>query len=711
MLQRIVIPDLTGGVSRQPDGQRFPTQVEEADNVFLHLSRGMEKRCGSVLVADLPNLAADIFVHWIERSSTDRFIMEFHDHPSTPLHIRQLNGANCTITYIGTVAEQNALKDYLHTPSSNIRAVTIDDTTIVVNKSVTVDLTPSTPVSYTFGGTAVDTSGNAHNKASWEEFDLPPTVSNEFWYAQNDSLGHPSGWYKSISITTQPWYQRVQTPMADSTIDKTTAPIIIVQTSSNSFEVRHIPWVPRFSGDSLTNPGPSFVGGTITDVCVHRNRLWFSSGENVVGSAVGDFYNFWLDSYAGVVDSDPIDVKLSSSQVTEILWMTSFQRSIVVFTQNGQQYEIRAQDALTPTTVSVVPSTTYASPVIRPSVIGSQLYWAAPKGPNSQVYEYITDEGAAQSSATDTAAHVDGFIPSGILELKASPANDILVMRTATKFYVNFMFWQGINKIQSAWTSWSFQDDPDILTRIIIGMHVIDDNLYVLSQIDTGTFQTYRLERIPLRHSDALPSYTPRFDLFIEASGGVFNGTTKRTTFTVPFMVPDIDSVFLGSAWGNQEGVRYAPFSVTTDGTDTDIVVTGKLDAHPVYIGVSFNMLVKMSKQYVRDQQNIPAVGALQLKQCSIYHRNTGYFTFTVDPRTSPASDRVYKYTGKSLGAIGFITNQNTLSDKDMQNFKIMASSGNVDLFVKSDSPAPVNVTGLEFVVDFVPGKRSAAST
>ena len=702
MLQRIVIPDLNGGVSRQPDGQRFPNQVEEADNVLLHMSRGLEKRPGSEIIADLPNLSNQVLVHWIERSATERYIVFFHDNASTPVHIRNINGASCTVNYDADVA---ITKAYLATSPSNLKAITVDDTTIVVNTSVTTALT-TTPNTYTFGGTNVDNSANAHNKASWEEFDLPPTVANEYWYAKDDALGHPSGWYKSISTSTQPWYERVQTPMAGSALSAATMPVRIVQTSSNSFTVKLCPWVPRYSGDSQTNPGPSFIGKKLTDVCLHRNRLWFSAGENVVGSQAGDFYNFWLDSYATVVDSDPIDVKLSSTQVTSILWMAPFQRSIVVFTSSGQQYEIRAQDAMSPTTVSVIPSTTYSSPIVRPAIIGSQLYWTTPKGPWSQVYEYLTDEGAAQSIATDASAHVDGYIPADIKELVTSSANDLLILRGATDLYVNFMFWQGQKKLQSSWCKWTFDD-----CRTMLGMHIIDDHLYIVSRVLWDVDETFRLEKIPLRNSDAIPSYRPRLDALVVATGGTFDGVTKRTTFTIPFALPDVNEVFLGSVWNEKEGVRYAIHTLTNSFPDTEIQVVGNLSAHDVYVGCSYDMNVEMSKQYVRDQNGVQAVGALQLKQCTVHHRNTGYFTFTVDPKTSPANNRVYKYTGKSLGAIGFITSQNIISDKDSHNFKVMGSSGNVDIFIKSDSPAPTNITGMEFVADFVLNKRSAAST
>jgi hypothetical protein len=705
MLQRIVIPDLNGGVSRQPDGQRFPNQVEEADNVSLHLSRGLEKRAGSEVVASLASLSGNVMIHWIDRSASQKYCVLFHNNATTPIHIHTIGGVSCTLNYpAGAVG--TAIKAYLATDPGNLRAVTVDDTTIVVNTSVTTALSAATQT-YQFGGTNVDLNSNAHNETSWENFDLPPSVANEYWYAKDDALGHPAGWYKSISTTTQPWYERVVTPMANSALNPDTMPIRIVQTGATTFDVLQCPWVGRLSGDSQTNPGPSFVGKALTDVCLHRNRLWFSAGENIVGSAAGDFYNFWLDSYASVVDSDPIDVKLSSSQVTKVLWMTPFQRSIVVFTESGHQYEIRAQEAMSPTTVSVIPSTSYSSPDVRPTVIGSQLYWVANKGPWSQVYEYLTDEAAAQSVATDASAHVDGYIPSGIDEIKASSSNDVLFLRTGSNsLFVNYMFWQGDKKMQSAWCKWTL---PEF--HAILGMHVFDDFLYTFSRVDNGITSRFRIDRIPLRNSDAVPSYEPRLDDRVVDSGGVFDSATKRTTFVLPFFLPGIDEAFLGSAWGSQEGVRFSLVSVSPAATTTTVVVSGNLQDNDVIFGSAFSMQTKLSKQYVRDQNGVQAVGALQLKQATVHHRNTGFFTFEIDPRTTPATTRVNKYTGKSLGAIGFITNQNSLSGKESQNFKIMGSSSGVDLYINSDSPAPVNISGVEFVADFVGGRRSAAST
>lgn len=703
MLQRISIPDLHGGVSRQPDSQRFPNQMEECDNAFLHMTSGLEKRSGFEMIKDLSNISGDQLIHWIDRSPNERYFVSFRNDVNTPIRIFKIDGTECSIEVVDAGA-----KTYVTTNPVNLKAITIDDTTIIVNTSITASFDSST-VTYNFDGSAVDSADNPHNKASWEEFDLPPQATGEYWYARDDALGHPAGWYESISTTTQPWYKRVRTPMANSKLDASTMPVRILQTGETSFQLTFLPWVPRYSGDSLTNPGPSFAGKRITDVCVHRNRLWFSANENVIGSASGDFYNFWLDSYATVIDSDPIDVKLSSSFVSSITWMIPFSRAIVVFTNSGQQYEIRAREALTPSSVSIVPSTTYTSPKTRPLILGSQLYWTADKGPFSQMYEYIVDEETATSFASDSAAHVDGYLSNQINEMKGTTSADMIFLRKGNTVYVNFMFWQGQKKLQNAWTRWSMLGIDTIL-----GLHVFDDHLYMLSRINTSAASTLRIDRLPLRHNDEIVNnvftYRPRMDCIVHAEG-TYNGNTKQTTFTIPFNVSNLDTLYQGPGWKNAEGGRYPILSCTPNGKDsTTVIVSGKLDGSECILGRSYEFSVKLSKQYVRDQSGTPAVGTLQIKQATLYHRNTGYIDFVIDPRITNTNQRTWTYTGKQIGSIGFITNVNVLSDKDVQHYKVMGSARTIEMYIKSQSPAPTNVTGMEFTVDFVPGKRSIAS-
>ena len=698
---RTIIPDMVGGVSRQPHTVRFRNQMQECTNTFIHLSTGLEKRQGSDFVANITDPTGDVKIHWVDRSVTERFIFIFKQDGTTPLYIYTVDGTACSITYdAGTITE---LKAYLNTAPANIRAVSFDDTTIVLNRSTTTAVSAST-TSYLYPastGTEVDVSSNPHNKLSWEEFDLPPTATGEYWYARDDALGHPAGYYISLSTTTQPWYERVQTPYAQSAYDPDTMPIRIVQTGATTFTVEQIPWKPRYSGDSITNAPASFVGKTISDICIHRNRLWMSAGENVVGSQIGDYYNFWNDTYTQISDTDVIDVRIGSSQVSTIEYLVPFNKAIVIFTDGNQQFEIRSREALTPSNVAVIASTAYTSPKLaKPIIVGSQLYWCANKGAYTQVYEYISDDAAVQSVATDVAAHVDGYINKDMIYMSASSASDlgIMVDGASNSIYALFMYWQGERKLQNAWCKFVPADSGTVLSA-----HIFQDLIYTLHRSDS----VLRINKIETRYSDAYPSYKPRIDSQRTVTG-VWDKPTKTTTFTTPVNTR-INAVFLGSDWGVQEGVWIEPTSVTTVGSDSVVVVSGDWTDYDCIVGCNYESKVELSTQYVRDQNEVPYVGTLQLKNASLYHRNTGYFEFQIDPDTTPSSTRILKYTGKTVGS-SFIASQNSLSDfNSKETFKVMGSSDGVVLSIVSSQPSPMNITNIEFNTNFVQYKTSPA--
>jgi len=699
-----IISDLVGGVSRQPETQRFTNQMQEIDNCFTYMTTGLEKRNGSTYIKNITDPTGTLFIHWHERSSSQRYIFIFKQDGTTPLRIFKADGTTCTVNY--QAGKSSTLKAYLNTAPTNIRAVSFDDTTAVLNTSVTTATETST-VSYLYPaitGTPVDNNGNAHNRISWNEFDLPPLAINEYWYAREDALGNPSGWYKSISTGAQPWYERVRTPMAHSTYDPTTMPIRIVQTSDTVFEVKEIEWKPRYSGDGLTNPPASFVGKQVTDICLHRNRLWMVAGENVVGSQTGDYFNFWQDSFSQLIDSDPIDVKLGSAQVSKINYIQPFNKALVLFTNGNQQYELRSRDTLTPTTVSVLASTAYTSPnLARPVIAGSQLYWASNKGAFSQIYEYISDDAAAQSIAQDITAHIDTYLPDNLSYFSASASADILVTGTGDDgdLYICFMYWQGPKKLQNAWSKLTPSDNGT--TGKILSARFFGDDLYLLQRTDG----VLRINKIEMRTIDDYPSYLPRIDSK-RIGQGSWNKANQETSFTTDKCM-DIDVVYLGVDWEpyGGEGIILTPKSVTDNGDGTCTVkVDGEWNEADAWLGCNFTANVEISKQYLRNRDNIALLGVQRILKAMVAHRNTGYYTLEIDPGITPSDIRVMTYTPKVLGS-SFIASQNYIEEDEVVAYKIMGSNETTTINIKSNHPSPMNITSIEFASNFVQRKTS----
>ena len=287
--QRITIPSLTGGVSTQPEGQRFTTQSSECINANLDLVRGLEKRDGTSLSAafGITLDPADIgCIHWFNRDADELYAMIITSSGLRVLNV--LDGTDCSVT-------DNTDGVYL---AGVTGMLTISDTTYAYNGDVEIAVDPATQ-DYT-GVTEVTT---------WADLGTPASAGL-VRSVTDTSPGHPAGFYVSIEegdIGNFVWV-RARTPEADSVYLPTTMPVQIRCTAKNTFEVSEPNWNPRVDGDYVTNPPASFVGNKVNDMAFWAGRLWISAGQQLVGSTTQDLTNFWVLEVDAINDADIIDL-------------------------------------------------------------------------------------------------------------------------------------------------------------------------------------------------------------------------------------------------------------------------------------------------------------------------------------------------------------------------------------------------------------------
>lgn len=298
-------------------------------------------------------------------------------------------------------------------------------------------------------------------------------------------------------------------PAPDQTgniLDSTTMPVQLVRESYTGdgstpavFSAELIDWVPRLSGDGDTNPLPSIFteNQPITDITLHRNRLAIAGDVNVVFSQAGDFFNFFLEDANNIKDSDPIDIALSSDEVTLIDYIMPFRKSLLIFTKAGRQFELNTPEALTPSTAAITPATSYRTLSVRPVSIGSMAYFLADSRGSGTVYEYYYDDSQVANAAADITSHVPGLLPPSLRTITASPNNEVLLVLPddCNAIYAYRMFWMGTEKRQSAWSKWAFAE-----TGRIADIAIIRNDCYMLIE-DAGQ---WTLERMPVinRHPE-----------------------------------------------------------------------------------------------------------------------------------------------------------------------------------------------------------------
>jgi len=115
--------------------------------------------------------------------------------------------------------------------------------------------------------------------------------------------------------------------------------------------------------------------------------------------------------------ADPIDIELSSDQVTLIDYLVPFRNSLVEFTKAGRQFELNAPDNLTPTSAAITPTTAYLSMAdVRPQQMGSMLYFAATRKDAAILYEYFYDDTRISNFAAKVGpALKEFFMEQGLL--------------------------------------------------------------------------------------------------------------------------------------------------------------------------------------------------------------------------------------------------------------------------------------------------------
>ena len=112
------LPNLIQGVSQQPDATRFSGQCDEQVNFMSSVVDGLTKRNGTRFVQRLGapglTLSEDSFIHFINRSETERYVL-LHDGAKIYAY-NVLSGDEATIN--GVSGGLLTAFSYLDIPSS-----------------------------------------------------------------------------------------------------------------------------------------------------------------------------------------------------------------------------------------------------------------------------------------------------------------------------------------------------------------------------------------------------------------------------------------------------------------------------------------------------------------------------------------------------------------------------------------------------------------
>ena len=731
------IPNLISGVSQQPWNVRLPTQAEEQVNCTSSVTDFLKRRPATRHLARIRDITAanGIACHHINRDDTEQYIVMAD---ATGIYIFDLEGNAKTVSVTGTGAA-GYLAAAATTPNRDLRFLTINDYTFVLNRRVTVkplpDLSPKRPpeaivfikqasynttYSINLNGTAYSTTTedgvapadqpadklssldicNALAQQLPKETFSVQTSNSTIWIRRHDGgdftvkvqdsrsnthtsvckgkvqrfsdlptvaprgfiteiVGDASSSFDNYFCVFEPsdagdafgsgtWKETVK-PGIPCKLDPATLPHALIRQADGTFTFGPLEWGERSCGDEDSAPFPSFVGRTLNGLFFYRNRLSFLSGENVIMSEVGEFFNFFLTTVTTLVDSDVVDVAASHTKSSILHHAVTFSGGLLLFSDQSQ-FVLEHDTVLSNATVSIKPVTEFeASMRAAPVSSGKTVFFATDKGEWGGVREYITlPDNSDQNDASDITAHVPRYVRGNVSRLECSSNEDMLLVlsdQKRTSLWLYKYFWNGSEKIQSAWSRWDMCGE-------VLSAAILNTGIYLIMQYGDGIY---------LEKMDITPGYKDEGETFEycldrklterDVTLGAYDAINKTTAITLPYDIPAGYTPVVVTRTGGPDAPGNLLRRVRVTGLRT-LTVEGP-DAHgkKLFIGIPYTSSYTFSTFAIREgdnKGNAVTTGRLQLRRLTLNCSNTGFLHMHVTPKCRPTS--THTFTGRELG-------------------------------------------------------------
>lgn len=566
---------------------------------------------------------------------------------------------------------------------------------------------------------------NINGEGSIYNYETADTTGlGEIWYARDPYFSFTSGFYRTVSNSEsgQPYFQKVRAEDKDSVIDHRTFPVLIKKEKDGVWRISYCPLIPKTTGTSINNPGPSAVkeNETIKAMEFWKGRLWIATDTTIFASRVNEFFNYFLEDVMNITDADPIDLSVNTGQFNRVQSLTSFQNFLFITTRSGNQFEIRgsATDAgnVSPTSIELRSTSFYSTAsTANPVKMGASIYFFD----KEKLFLYSGSDafGNEYSTAYELSTHCRGYLPENYQVVTAIPSYNSLIMVDRDQknhMYVYTMKTNGQQLVQNAFYRWELDENDQILAiqGYETGFYVVVKRSNGLGQrlyAYYGTFEPVTLA-------------TPLLDRLvkIESNKITYDMETNTTTIRLPYYDPNAKEIVLADDWSeSRRYTRYVATGINSAQYDghllTELIVTGNLaserasngtyQARRVWAGRPYEMNIQLSPLHVRDQENTARPGVLNLKRMTTRHRNTAQYTLEIQrynrAKSSVRSEAFsFNDTTDLLGMLRIEKEGELLS-------KILGYADSTSIFIKSNFPTPCNITTIEVIGNFRPGDTS----
>ena len=520
-------------------------------------------------------------------------------------------------------------------------------------------------------------------------------------YVASDGVGGKGFWQETIARDVSPG------------LNNATLPHELANTGATTFTFGPITYKNRLTGDGNTNPPPSFVGKKISSTFFYSNRFGVLSEDNVIFGVANDNYNFFAKSALTQVDSDPIDLNVSSVRPVTLSDVLPSPQGLLLFSER-QQFQVYATDAsiLTPTSAVIRTLSNYEMATnVQPVDIGTTTAFVSRVPGYSKLFTMALRDVEQTPVVVDISKAVLEWIPDTVDDLTVSPPNSIVILvdRDTEYLYMYRFYNNGKEDLFQAWVKWE-------LPGTIQAARIINDAVTVVSQQE----DEYTIGSIEL---DELPSG----DVFATASGFtgnvpldmatrpvkpnpateavVYDSTNDITKIYVPYTpIDDKDAVMLltvptadkdtDAALDSDQGYwakaieRIEPvtnfhyFEVKGDFTNY---------ADGIVVGYGYDLEATLPKLYLRTERGADYTASLTIARVKMSVGRSGAIRF----KLKPTGSNEWKNVEHTADGDTYAGDTNPVVQERVFTLPIHQRNTNFELKVTSDFPYPVSLVSM----------------
>jgi len=383
-------------------------------------------------------------------------------------------------------------------------------------------------------------------------------------------------------------------------------------------------WKDRLVGDDASNPFPTFTGHTIQEMFFHRNRLGFISGENVVMSQPGNYFDFFIVSAISASDDNPIDITVSDVKPAFINHVLPIQKGLMMFSDNGQFLLFTESDIFSPKTARLKKVASYeCDSSIQPVDLGTSVLFTSNVAAYARAFEATIIDDDTPPQIIEQTRVVPEFLPKDITKSANSTAIGIVTYAKKndnTIFHYKY-YNVGNKREQSAWYSWT-------LTGTVQHILYTGGSLFSVTLHD-GAYKLCRYEYVTNADSNRTyalggsaanvgsPLHTARwFEAHLDNMAIATNvvGTAQttsdpeKTVLTIPYTPANKTNMFIVGLSGNDSnGDSIAGVVKAVDAVGTNNVTVENINLHSaakVAVGYRYTSIIELPTYYFTVNQN-----------------------------------------------------------------------------------------------------------